>query len=93
MLDQLAAGDDSVLNHVCQVKDGRGYTKEYQLRRRETDILLTGYSVTLRAKVIDRWRDWRERSPILHQKPAWSLHRPGFSDEGIGRHANEITAS
>ncbi|MBS6040401.1 Rha family transcriptional regulator [Pseudomonas sp.] len=65
MLDQLAVGDDSVLNHVCQVKDGRGYTKEYQLRRRETDILLTGYSVPLRAKVIDRWRDWKARSPSL----------------------------
>lgn len=29
----------------------------YNLPRRETDILLTGYSVPLRAKVIDRWRE------------------------------------
>lgn len=29
----------------------------FNLPRREVDILLTGYSVTLRAKVIDRWRE------------------------------------
>ncbi|MDI3356885.1 Rha family transcriptional regulator [Pseudomonas sp. UYIF39] len=29
----------------------------FKLPRRETDILLTGYSVPLRAKVIDRWRE------------------------------------
>lgn len=29
----------------------------YQLPRRETDILLTGYSIPMRAKVIDRWHE------------------------------------
>jgi len=29
----------------------------YLLQRREVEILLTGYSVPLRAKVIDRWRE------------------------------------
>ncbi|WP_409307830.1 Rha family transcriptional regulator [Pseudomonas putida] len=39
-------------------KTDRGNTYAcYNLPRRETDILLTGYSVTLRAKVIDRWRE------------------------------------
>jgi phage antirepressor YoqD-like protein len=57
LLDLLAQDDDTVLNHVKQTMDSRGYTVEFQLRRREVDILLTGYSVPLRAKVIDRWRE------------------------------------
>ena len=36
--------------------DGGRPSTEYLLQRRETDILLTGYSIELRAKVIDRWR-------------------------------------
>ncbi|WP_410932201.1 Rha family transcriptional regulator [Pseudomonas sp. SIMBA_067] len=35
----------------------------FDLPRRETDVLLTGYNMVLRAKVIDRWRDWKARSP------------------------------
>jgi phage antirepressor YoqD-like protein len=50
-------GDEPNLVHVVEAKDSRGYTKEFRLQRRETDILLTGYSVALRAKVIDRWRE------------------------------------
>ncbi|MDP9541009.1 phage regulatory protein/antirepressor Ant [Pseudomonas putida] len=39
-------------------KAGRGNTYPcFNLPRREVDILLTGYSVPLRAKVIDRWRE------------------------------------
>ncbi|UTH29458.1 BRO family protein [Ectopseudomonas hydrolytica] len=52
MLTEL--GDDSNLNHVEEVKDARGYTVYMRLPRREVEILLTGYSIPLRAKVIDR---------------------------------------
>lgn len=55
MLEALRGEDDSVLNHVESVTDARGYTTEFKLRRRETDILLTGYSIPMRAAVIDRW--------------------------------------
>lgn len=55
MLEALRGEDDSVLNHVESVTDTRGYTTEFKLRRRETDILLTGYSIPMRAKLIDRW--------------------------------------
>ncbi|MBI6944740.1 phage regulatory protein/antirepressor Ant [Pseudomonas putida] len=36
-----------------------GYRTEecYALPRRETDVLLTGYSIPMRAKVIDRWHE------------------------------------
>ncbi|MBC3504359.1 Rha family transcriptional regulator [Pseudomonas sp. SWRI59] len=57
MMDDLVAEDDANLRHVEVLKDSRGYTSQIMLPRRETDILLTGYSVTLRAKVIDRWRE------------------------------------
>ncbi|MGY2187121.1 phage antirepressor KilAC domain-containing protein [Pseudomonas sp. SDO5591_S426] len=57
LLDLLAQDDDTILNHVKQTMDSRGYTVEFQLRRREVDILLTGYSLPLRAKFIDRWRE------------------------------------
>lgn len=39
-------------------KDGRNRSMPcFHLPRREVDILLTGYSTPLRAKVIDRWRE------------------------------------
>lgn len=37
-------------------QNGQEYL-EFNLPRREVDILLTGYSIPLRAKVIDRWRE------------------------------------
>lgn len=52
MLDQL--GDDANLRHVTETKDTRGYTAAFHLQRREVEILLTGYSIPLRAKAIDR---------------------------------------
>ena len=41
----------------------------YQLPRRETDILLTGYSITMRAVVIDRWHQLEAEVA----KPAFSV--------------------
>jgi phage antirepressor YoqD-like protein len=36
----------------------------FLLRRREVDVLLTGYSASLRAKVIDRWRELEDQADI-----------------------------
>lgn len=67
MQEALKDGDDSVLNHVAEVKDSRGYTKEFRGPRREVNILLTGYSVPLRAKFIIVGDNWKPRWPNRSQ--------------------------
>lgn len=52
MLDELAE-DEPVMGHHEKL-DARGYTAEFRLNRELTEILITGYSVPLRAKVIRR---------------------------------------
>lgn len=52
MLDELAA-DEPVMGHQESL-DARGYTAEFRLSRELTEILITGYSIPLRAKVIRR---------------------------------------
>ena len=71
MLDELAE-DGSNLSHVREEVDSRGYTAAIHLARREVEILLTGYSIPLRAKVIDRLRIWSRRGS-LRVFPATSL--------------------
>lgn len=56
MLEDLGISTQSKFG--ASKKDGSGRAVPYyNLPRRETDILLTGYSTALRAKVIDRWRE------------------------------------
>lgn len=53
MLDALQE-DGSDLSHVREDKDSRGYTAAFHLDRELTETLLTGYSIPLRRKVIQR---------------------------------------
>lgn len=53
MLDELKK-DGSDVSHVREDLDGRGYTSNFHLDRELTELLLTGYSIPLRLKVIRR---------------------------------------
>lgn len=53
--NMLSEIDDSNLSHLKEEKDKRGYTKNFLLPYRETITLLSGYSVSLRHKIISRW--------------------------------------
>lgn len=55
MVDALQDGSD--LSHVRETKDARGYTSEFHLPKRESLILVSGYDVHLRARIIDRWQE------------------------------------
>lgn len=46
-----------LVNSVSYDKDARGYTTAIHLLKRETLILVSGYSVELRARIIDRWQE------------------------------------
>lgn len=56
-IQKLAAALSLTFEEKVLPSTGGRPSKAYHLPRREVDILLTGYSIPMRAAVIDRWRE------------------------------------
>lgn len=67
IIEQLEDGPDLDHEEFQQVIDSRGYTSEYLLTENQTLLLMTGYSIPLRQKLINRWQELEEQvaKPLL----------------------------
>lgn len=66
--------DGADLRHLCEEKDGRGYTSAFHLDKDLTETLVTGYSIPLRHKVIRRLHELeRHAAPSLAVAPPQSF--------------------
>lgn len=82
----------TIINGVVACFDNRAYVSEFQLDRRHTEILITGYDVVRRAAVIDRWFSLEsgEAKPRIATQPAIGIN-PDFI--AMTRAVAESTAS
>lgn len=57
LIEQLKDGTDLYHEEFQSLTDNRGYTSEYLLTKNQTLLLMTGYNIPLRQKLINRWQE------------------------------------
>jgi len=67
---------DSIKRQYLHPQNGQQYP-EYRIPKRECLILVSGYSITLRAKIIDRWQELEAQVPA----PVPSIHAGHFDPD------------
>ena len=80
MLDELKK-DGSDVSHVREELDSRGYTSNLHLDRELTELLLTGYSVPLRLKVIRRLNELEAQSRKSVALPSYAEALRLYADQ------------
>lgn len=80
MLDELKK-DGSDMSHVREDLDGRGYTSNFHLDRELTELLLTGYSIPLRLKVIRRLNELEAENKKAVALPSYAEALRLYADQ------------
>lgn len=57
IIEQLKDGPNLDHEEFQSLTDNRGYTSEYLLTKNQTLLLMTGYNIPLRQKLINRWQE------------------------------------
>ncbi|WP_330208904.1 Rha family transcriptional regulator [Pseudomonas sp. Z13] len=80
MLDELKK-DGSDVSHVREDLDSRGYTSNFHLDRELTELLLTGYSIPLRLKVIRRLNELEAENKKAIALPSYAEALRLYADQ------------
>lgn len=74
MLGELHPGGVLAFQETYQHEQNKQLYFQFRLPKRETLILVSGYSVTMRAKIIDRWQELEaKQGPVIPTTLAGAL--------------------